>query len=186
MSIINRYLPDYAGFVFAKSKRRVSEEKAKELIKVLDGQIKTCGIFVDEDVDKTIRICQELELDVIQLHGRENDGYIKIIRDSTDARIWKSFSAVNGSFGSADKILIDSDHPGSGKSFDWDVLKGLEGQMKDIIVAGGLDPENISKLLRHFKPYCVDVSSGVEVMGIKNDRLIKNFIENVRRTGYEC
>jgi len=181
VSIINRYLPDYAGFVFAKSRRRVTREYAKELIKLLDKRISRCGIFVDEDPAEVIGTCRELELDVIQLHGHEDDGYIRMIKDFTNAQVWKSFSATGISFGSADKILIDSNDPGSGKRFDWDILKSIEEKMQDVIIAGGLDPDNISGLLSHFDPFCVDVSSGVELMGNKDDELVKKFIENVRR-----
>lgn len=201
---VNELLPDYVGFVFAKSKRQVSLDRAKELINLLDKNIKTVGVFQNEDIDKVKNTAEYLNLDIIQLHGTENEEYIKKLYTF---KVWKSLSidAVDSldnnsllqdrvkfhqeklnrlSVYEIEALLVDSSvkgvEGGTGVSFNWDILNGLVFNKK-LILAGGLNCENIEKAMEKIKPYAVDVSSGVEENGMKNYNKIKSFIEKVRK-----
>lgn len=200
----NELLPDYIGFVFAKSKRQVSLDKAKELINLLDKKMKTVGVFQDEDIDKVKYIAEYLKLDIIQLHGNEDEDCVKKLYPF---KVWKSVSInaadsldnddllqnkINSYQESLDKLyaygvealLVDSSvkgvKGGTGISFNWNVLNNLMLK-KPLILAGGLNDENIQKAIEKVKPYAVDVSSGVEENGIKNYDKMKKIIEKVRK-----
>lgn len=200
---VNELLPDYVGFVFAKSKRQVSLDKAKELINLLDKNIQTVGVFVDEDADKVKNTAEYLKLDIIQLHGREDGNYVKKLYpfktwkcmsiDVADSLSCKDLSKQvkfyqenldNLSKYEVEALLVDSSvkgtKGGTGMSFNWDVLNDLV-LSKKLILAGGLSCENIEKAIEKVKPYAVDVSSGVEDNGIKNYNKMRSLIEKVRK-----
>lgn len=179
---VNRILPDYVGFVFASSKRRVDVNYAKQLIKGLDKNIKTVGVFVNEAVDVVKRSAETLNLDVLQFHGQETPEYIENFKGFT---VWKGVG-INGTKDlyrlnsyDVDALLLDNGPGGTGKSFNWDILSGLKLE-KPIILAGGLNPSNVMMALNKVKPYAVDVSSGVETDGFKDFSKIKEFIGKVR------
>jgi Phosphoribosylanthranilate isomerase len=201
---VNELLPDYVGFVFAKSKRQVSLDKAKELINLLDKKIQTIGVFQDEKIDKVKYTAEYLKLDIIQLHGNEDRDYVKKLYPF---KVWKSLgidaadslesndllqnrvkfyqeSLNKLSAYEVEALLIDSSvkavKGGTGISFNWDILNNLVLRKK-LILAGGLNYENIQKAIEKVKPYAVDISSGVEENGIKNYGKMKNFIEKVRK-----
>lgn len=195
ISYVNKLLPDYIGLVFASSKRQVIISQAKDLIKALDKNVKTVGVFVNEDCDKVRSISKLLKLDILQFHGNEDEEYIKNFNDFT---IWKSLSINiviekkiidnqkkidNINNFAIDAILLDSyikgTNGGSGKSFDWSIIENLNIR-KNIILAGGLNLENITKAINMVKPCCVDISSGVESNGIKSFEKMKKFINKVR------
>lgn len=201
---VNELLPDYVGFVFAKSKRQVSLDKAKELINLLDKKIQTVGVFQNEEIDKVKYTAEYLKLDIIQLHGNEDGDYVKKLYPF---KVWKSlgidaadsldsnellqnkvkFHQENlnklSSYG-IEALLVDSSVKGSkggtGISFNWNILDKLILNKK-LILAGGLNDENIQKAIEKVKPYAVDVSSGVEENGIKDYDKMKSFIEKVRK-----
>jgi len=200
---VNELLPDYVGFVFAKSKRQVSLDKAKELINLLDKNIQTVGVFQDEDVDKVKNTAEYLKLDIIQLHGREDGDYVKKLYpfkvwkcmsiDAADSLECKDLSKrVRSHQENLDKLskykvealLVDSSvkgaKGGTGISFNWDILNNLV-LSKKLILAGGLNCENVQKAIDKVKPYAVDVSSGVEENGIKNYNKMRSFIQKVRK-----
>lgn len=201
---VNELLPDYVGFVFAKSKRKVPVDKAKELINLLDKKIQTVGVFQDEEIDKVKYTSKYLRLDIIQLHGNEDEDYVKKLYPF---KVWKSLGIdAADSLDSNDllqnrvkfhqensnklcsyeieALLVDSSvkgvKGGTGISFNWDILNDLVLNKK-IILAGGLNCENIQSAIEKVKPYAVDASSGVEENGIKNYDKIKSFIEKVRK-----
>lgn len=201
---VNELLPDYVGFVFAKSKRQVPLDRAKELINLLNKNIQTVGVFQDEDIEKVKNTAEYLKLDIIQLHGNEDGDYVKKLYPF---KVWKSLgidaadsldnndllqNRVNFHQENLDKLslyeiealLVDSSvkgaKGGTGISFNWDILNDLVLNKK-FILAGGLNCENIQKAIEKVKPYAVDVSSGVEENGIKNYDKMKNFIEKVRK-----
>lgn len=188
VKFINKYKPDYIGFVFAKSKRQVDVNTARELGKKIDRGIKKVGVFVNEDVEIVKKIAVCANLDIIQLHGDEDEAYIKKLDGFT---IWKAVS-INSEEDisefknySAAGFLVDSsdgsNRGGTGKTFNWNFLKTMENQIsKPIIAAGGLNIDNVEKCIRTLSPFAVDVSSGVETDGFKDEEKIKNFIMRVR------
>lgn len=184
---VNELKPDYVGFVFANSKRRVSEQLALELAKNLRKDIKTVGVFVNENVNKVRELAEKIKLDILQFHGEEDMDYINSFKDY---EVWKAISIKRErDLSQLDKysrvrFLLDSKidgiRGGSGVAFDWNILKAydLQGQ---IVLAGGLNPENITEALNLVRPFVVDVSSGVESQGLKDYEKIKEFIEKVRK-----
>lgn len=179
----NELHPDYVGFVFSLSKRKISCAFAKMLIGNLDPTIKSVGVFVDEKIDFVIDVATSLNLACVQLHGYENESYIKDLKKVTTAEVWKALkirSADDISFETvADKILLDSSIGGSGIPFDWNLLENFQFK-KDIVLAGGLNILNVEDGIRKIRPYAVDISTGVESDGYKDFTKMKKFIEKVR------
>ena len=182
----NELKPDYVGFVFAKSKRQIEVEQALDLISLLDKEIKTVGVFVNEPVENALKIAQTLNLDVLQFHGDETQDYIdnfknftvwKAIRikDKEDLEKTKQFKVNSFVF----DTLTKNEYGGTGKTFNWEVLKGFELNVP-IILAGGLNENNVEEAIKIVDPYAVDVSSGVETEGYKDFKKMKSFIEKVR------
>ena len=179
---LNELRPDYAGFVFAKSKRQVNVDIASNLIKNLNDNIKKVGVFVNEDPAVVLAIAEDLKLQVLQFHGHEDQEYINKFKGY---EIWKALeiSSINSisemkNYNCA-KFLLDNSTSGSGKRFKWDLI---EKKVNDysIMLAGGLTSENIERGIMKLTPYGVDVSSGVESDGFKDYALIKEFIRKVR------
>lgn len=186
IEIINKYRPEYIGFVFAESKRRVSAYTAKKLTRLLNRDTKTVGVFVNapkEEVEETVRLAG---LDAVQLHGDEDAEYIKKL--NVPCEIWKAVRVRGGEdipdFDGTDKILLDkytdTEYGGSGKTFNWS-KKGTLKTKKPVILAGGLNKDNVIQGISIFNPVCVDVSSAVETDGFKDEQKIKEFIFKVRR-----
>ena len=184
---VNMLLPDYIGFVFwEKSRRNLKEDAAAELKKQLDKRIKAVGVFVDEDSEKILSLVEKGIIDIIQLHGNEDEEYIDYLRQRTDAEIIKAFNVgIPGSLekaeqSSADYIMLDPGK-GDGNTFDWQMLGAMK---RPYFLAGGLSPENVGEAIRLLKPYAVDVSSGVETDGLKDPEKMKAFTEKVRNYSY--
>ena len=179
----NIFKPDYIGFVFwKKSKRYVDPETARKLKDDLNKDIKAVGVFVDEDPDEVIRLINEKIIDVIQLHGHENESYIKHLRFHTDKPIIKAFIVRNeediqlANESIADYVLLDAGL-GEGKNFDWELLKNVN---RPFFLAGGLFPENVKEVVHMINPFGVDVSSGIETDGHKDASKMGSFVANVR------
>ncbi|MCD8391228.1 MAG: phosphoribosylanthranilate isomerase [Firmicutes bacterium] len=188
VEIVNEYKPDYIGFVFAKSRRRVSAEEAAKLSAALADGIKTVGVFVNENPREVERIAKTAGLYAVQLHGDEDEDYISRLNVNTE--IWKAVRVRGGDIVTdvkgADRILLDkyseAEYGGGGKPFDW--LGGLDIRAKaPIMLAGGLNARNVADGIRIFAPAGVDVSSGVETDEYKDRDKIKEFIEKVRGEG---
>ncbi len=180
---VNRHGADYAGFVFfAKSKRYVDPYKANELISLLRADIKPVGVFLDEPLDNVVRIARITGVELIQLHGHESEEYVEYVKRTLDRPVIKAYKASEegalekAAQSSADYVMIDSG-AGSGKKFDWSILKDFK---RDYFLAGGLDPESVGEAIRMLEPFAVDVSSGVETDGIKDEKKIAEFINAVR------
>lgn len=176
---------DFIGFVFAPSKRRVSIAEAAEIVSHLSGTSKIVGVFVNESLENMIRIAKAVQLDYIQLHGNELPLVAKelpypVIKafsvDKTDPEIIKHYPC--------EYLLLDSPgttyEGGSGKTFDWGKLDKLDFNKNKFILAGGLTPQNVSKAIKSTQPIKVDVSSGVESAGNKDQTKIKQFIYNAK------
>jgi len=162
---------DYIGFVFAKSRRQISGRQAREL-KMLS-KLPCVGVFVNEKPD----IIRELldTIDIIQLHGSEDECYIQNIR-SFGRPVIKSANPQAYISKAADFLLFDSPNPGRGKVFDWSLIPKID---KPYFLAGGLSLDNVDQALQ-LQPYAVDVSSGVETNGLKDPNKIIQFIRKVR------
>ncbi|MFQ8706942.1 MAG: phosphoribosylanthranilate isomerase [Thomasclavelia sp.] len=176
---VNEAKPDYIGFVFAKSKRQVDLYQAHLLKARLDSQIKTVGVFVDSSIEKIVELVNKEIIDIIQLHGNENNVYIKQLKEYTDIPIIKAIKVKQASDldnldYDVDYYLLDNKISGSGESFDWSVIKDLD---KPFFLAGGIDLNNIEEAIQ-IKCFGLDVSSGAETNGIKDRNKI---IEIVRR-----
>jgi len=177
----NLLKPDYIGFVFyKKSKRYISYEEAKILKSMLS--IKAVGVFVDENPKVVADLLEKGIIDLAQLHGNEDEAYIKALRKLTDKPLIKAFQIKTteelkkAEASSADMILLDAG-TGDGVSFDWDMLKSFN---RPYFLAGGMTPENVSPAIEKLHPYGVDVSSGIETDGFKDPEKMREFVYNVR------
>ena len=180
----NELKPEYIGFVFwSKSKRNVPPEKAKELKNLLSPDIKAVGVFVDEPIENVAELLNDNIIDIAQLHGGEDEEYIKKLRTLSGKPIIKAFLLKSESDteraekSTADYILVDSG-TGTGKSFDWELLKNIS---RPYFLAGGLCCENISQAITALDPYAVDVSSGIETNGCKDKNKMAVFVAAVRK-----
>ena len=180
----NALKPEYIGFVFwSKSKRNVPPEKAKELKDLLSPDIKAVGVFVDEPIENVAELLNDNIIDIAQLHGGEDEEYIKKLRMLSGKPIIKAFllksdiDAERAEKSTADYILVDSG-TGTGKSFDWELLKNIS---RPYFLAGGLCCENISQAITALDPYAVDVSSGIETNGCKDKNKMAVFVAAVRK-----
>ena len=179
----NELMPEFAGFVFAKeSKRYIDTEKAARLRYLLDYRIAAVGVFVDDDPLKIADIADRNIIDMIQLHGHEDSDYIRKLRGLTDLPLIQAFvinspeDILRAENSNADFILLDSGR-GTGVAFDHSMINNIT---RPYFLAGGLDPENVSQAVSKLNPYAVDVSSGVEVNGIKSREKMAEFIQSVR------
>lgn len=202
VKIVNRYLPDYVGFVFAHTKRFVTDEQALAMKRALDKRIQAVGVFVNEPIEHVISLCEHGMIDIVQLHGDETEEYIEDVKGKTDKPVIKAVRVQNSEQVSnmlteqADFMLFDTykkdSYGGSGERFPLVILqeslrvqeeKGR--QIQPYFLAGGLTPENISEVLGTLDCYCVDVSTGVETNGSKDEEKVRTFIEMVRNHSTE-
>ncbi len=175
------------GFILAKSPRRLPPEKVREICRSLPPFISRVGVFVDEDPALVREIAEEGFLDVLQFHGREDPsdlvGFRQKVVKALAVRNEESLKELDCYRSVADAWLLDTFMPdlagGTGKTFNWSLARRVKGD-KPLILAGGLNQDNILKALDQVKPYAVDVSSGVEIEGKKDFNKIKNFIYKVR------
>ena len=195
--------PDYMGLVFAPSKRQVTVDQAKTLVEELhrgyaqkygsdtehdkNDTIKTVGVFVNETIDNLVTIANEANLDAVQLHGDEDEAFIQSLKERTNVEIWKAVQirsvadAETWIDSSADMLLFDAYHKdergGTGEIFDWSCLDEFE---RPFMLAGGIDCTNVARAIRTVRPYGIDISSGIETDGVKDDEKIKAFTNIVR------
>ena len=189
ISAVNRILPDYIGFVFAPSSRRVDIKTAAALKGMLDPGIQAAGVFVNEDTAVVSEIYQNGIIDLVQLHGDEDDGYIRLLKCICGCRVIKAVQ-VNDVLpplpSEPDFLLFDThskQRGGAGKTFDWCVLLNYDGP--PYFLAGGLSQYNAADAVKLLSPYCVDVSSGVETDGLKDETKMTAFVNTVRGIEYE-
>ena len=195
--------PDYMGLVFAPSKRQVTVDEAKILVEELHKQyamkynsaveqsgndeIKTVGVFVNETLDNLVTIAKEVNLDAVQLHGDEDEAFIQALKEKTDVEVWKAVQICSAADAevwidsSADMLLFDAYHKdergGTGEVFDWSCLDEFE---RPFMLAGGIDSTNVARAIRTVRPYGIDISSGIETNGVKDDEKIKAFTNIVK------
>lgn len=184
IEIVNRHKPDYIGFVFADSKRKVSHDLARQMKENLDSNIVSVGVFVDASADEILGLFDDGTIDIAQLHGSESEEFIKNLKDKTDNQL-KIINAIEMNEcidlkkydnSEADYLLLDSGK-GSGKTFDWKLIR--KDLKKEFFLAGGLTSSNISQAIEEFKPYAVDLSSSLETDGFKDENKIKEIMEAI-------
>ena len=182
----------YIGFVFcADSPRFIRPDVVKGIIPYLSMSQKKVGLFVNEKIDLIKKITLDLELDMIQLHGDEDESFIRKLKLLTNRKIIKAVPIktvkdikISEEFKNfCDMILFDTktnnQFGGTGTSFDWELLKNFKTSKKWML-AGGLNINNIKEALKAAKPDIVDISSGVEKeRGVKCEEKIRNFIKYV-------
>ena len=149
--------------------------------------IKTVGVFVNETLENLVTIAKEANLDAVQLHGDEDEAFIQALKERTDVEVWKAVqirSAADAEAwidSSADMLLFDAYHKdergGTGEVFDWSCLDEFE---RPFMLAGGIDSTNVARAIRTVRPYGIDISSGIETDGVKDDEKIKAFTNIVR------
>ncbi|TSI07498.1 phosphoribosylanthranilate isomerase [Lysinibacillus sp. BW-2-10] len=173
----------WIGFMFAPSKRQISFERAAQLAQQIPSHVKKVGVFVNPTEEQVHQAVQVAELDYVQYHGNEEAQFIKNLGyPSIKAFSIRSYEDVEkASKYDVDYYLFDAPGTdfagGSGKVFDWSLLDQLSISKDRVILAGGLNQENVGRAIAQVEPFGVDVSSGVERDGVKNSELIKQFIE---------
>lgn len=184
MEAANKLKPEYIGFVFAsKSKRYITPGKAANLKRLLDPHIKVVGVFVNEIPENIAHLLNSGTIDMSQLHGNEDETYIKQLRQLTDRPIIKAFRIGSASDieaadrCTADHVLLDSG-AGTGTAFDWALVQGIK---RPYFLAGGLGVDNVENVVRSLHPFAVDVSSGIETNGTKDKTKMAEFIAAVRK-----
>ena len=176
---------DAIGLVFAESPRKVSVEEAREIAAALPDGVLKVGVFVNEEPEEVLRIAREVGLDYAQLHGDEAPETVTFLREA-GVKVMKalrvrdegSLAALDG-YG-ADLVMLDAwsekARGGTGERFDWTLAKSLRGR-GNIVVSGGLSPENVREAISFFEPYGVDASSSLEeTPGKKDEERVRRFV----------
>lgn len=187
IQMANRQKPDFVGFVFAGKKRKVTQKQAAEMKRHLLPEIKSVGVFVNEEQSRIIELVETGVLDYIQLHGDEDETYIRRLKEKLTKPMIKAIRVRNredilrAQELPCEYLLLDTykadEYGGSGETFRWDLIPELK---KLYFLAGGLNSENISEALRWCRPWAVDVSSSVEKDGKKDEVKVKRFIEALK------
>lgn len=196
--------PDMCGFIvnFPKSHRNVSARRLAELCELLSEEdaktaaqaatggsavslhpIWRVGVFVNEPLDSLIRIVSEGDIDLVQLHGNENNAYVSELRHHTGAGTIQAFRVhseedVSRAEGSAADVVLLDNGQGTGAAFDWSYVSRMH---RPFILAGGLTPENVGEALAEVQPWGVDMSSGLETEKLKDADKIAAAVQQVRR-----
>ena len=193
IEIANSYKPDYIGFVFAESPRKVSYEQAQDLSGLLSEDIVSVGVFVNEHMKLIVDLFKDGIIEMAQLHGDEDEKYIRNLKDKSIEETGKQIPVINAieikegadyndellkwRDSASDYFILDSGK-GSGKTFDWSLIdKESEFFKNSIFLAGGLNSENLALAIEEFNPFAVDLSSSVETDGFKDEEKIKEIIE---------
>ena len=184
ISAANALKPEFVGFVFApKSKRYVSPRQALELKALLSLQIQAVGVFVNEETETVAQLLNDGVIDLAQLHGSEDELYIRKLRALTDRPILQAFRITSeqdvqrAERSIADHILLDAG-AGTGTVFDWSLLRQIR---RPYFFVCGLGPGNVERALELLHPYAVDISSGIETEGVKDPEKMAAFVAAVRK-----
>ena len=173
---------DLIGFHFCSSQRRVTPEEAKAIVDGFTLRPQIVGVFIDEKEDEVRQIAEFVGLDLLQLHGSESPGF------DAGRPVMKVLKVKDGLIPNAqawpDPIMLDSwsadQRGGTGRSWDWDLAHPLLSTRR-VFIAGGLEPGNVGKVVSAYKPYGVDVSSGVESsVRVKDPDKVRAFVHAVR------
>jgi phosphoribosylanthranilate isomerase len=177
---------DLLGFHFCSSERHVTPEVAKSIVDGLDVRPKIVGVFIDQDQEEVRQIAEFVDLDLLQLHGSESPGFeggrpvIKVLKVQEKMGVGE----ISGADDWPDPIMLDSwsadQRGGTGRTWNWELARPLLSNRR-VFIAGGLEPGNVGKVVIGFKPYGVDVSSGVEAsIRVKDPDKVRAFVLAVR------
>ena len=169
---------DYIGFVFAPSKRQVTLEQARQLATGIPKEVQKVGVFVSPQKEEVEEACRVVGLDLIQVHGPMDETILQELPQQTIRAVQVEKDRALPETGAA-YLLFDAPVAGSGQTFDWQELE-IQKVTKPFFVAGGLTADNVADAIIFFHPYAVDVSSGVETNGKKDQEKIQRFIERVK------
>ena len=186
----NAAKPDYVGFIFVpETKRYVNPDLAASFRRDLAADIQTVGVFVNAPIEEVVAICQAGTIDLVQLHGEEDQAYIAHLKGQVDQNIIKSVAVGDELVvdpNQADYLLFDSLSPsrgGSGKIFVWEMVSAYKE--KPFFLAGGLGVENIEEALKVVQPYAVDASSSLETDGVKDPVKMQEFVAKIREVTHD-
>jgi phosphoribosylanthranilate isomerase len=172
---------DAVGFTFAPSPRQIAAGRAADIAKRLPPEIMTVGVFRDEAPERVVEVVQSAGLAAAQLHGHESAEATRFVRSRVRVVI-KAFPGGDPELQHApdyhaDIVLLDSASPGSGRVFDWSLAEGAPSGLR-LVLAGGLNPDNVVEAIRRVRPWGVDVASGVEASpGVKDPVALRAFIK---------
>lgn len=175
---------DAVGFIFAESSRRVEADAVSAMVRHLPSDLLTVGVFRGASVDEVRATVRRSGVAAVQLHGDESPEFAAAVRDVAPFLIG-CFTADDARLAQLDEydldaVLVDSPAPGSGETFDWSAIDGLSSQRR-LVLAGGLDPDNVAAAVARVRPWGVDVVSGVEEeRGRKDPRAVERFVESAR------
>ena len=183
---VNYCRPDYAGFIvnFPNSFRSVTAEELNELTAKLDKNITAVGVFVNAPEELPAQLLNEGSIGMAQLHGQEDEDYIRRLRKLTRKPLIKAFSVKSEDDikkavkSSADYILLDQGSGGTGQAFDWTLIREMN---RPFFLAGGIGPDNLERAIQEIHPYTVDLSSSVETDRWKNPEKIRRVVDIVRQ-----
>lgn len=173
---------DLVGFVFAESRRQVTTFQARELVQEVPPEIAKVGVFLDPSIEELTDICRQVPLDLLQIHGRIPQAPLPhpVIHGVNVGKMQLDLPVL----AATDFLLLDAPMAeyggGSGVAFDWQRFSADSLPQKQLFIAGGLNLDNIQSAITHFKPYGVDVSSGVETNGHKDSAKIRAFIQQAK------
>lgn len=182
---VNAVKSDFCGFVIevTKSSRCVTREQVRELVRGLHKDIIPVGVFVNAPPELPAQLLNEGTLGIAQLHGNEDEAYIRILREMTDKPLIQAFSIRStqdvrrACKSTADYILLDQGSGGTGKTFDWSLIPQIS---RPFFLAGGLGPDNLERAIRQVHPWAVDLSSSLETQGYKDPEKIRRAVESVK------
>lgn len=183
---VNEAKPDYCGFIieFPSSFRSVTADEVREFVKELDPEIRPVGVFVNAPMELVRTLLDDGTLALAQLHGQEDESYIRELKTYTDKLIIKAFSIKTAEDiekalqSPADYILLDQGGGGTGKTFDWSLIPEIQ---RPFFLAGGIGASNLGQAIREIHPYAVDLSSSVETEKRKDPMKIRQVVDIVRK-----
>ena len=179
IAYVNEAMPDYIGFVFAPSKRQITPDVALELKNALHPDIQTAGVFVNSPIEDISSLYRHHIIHIAQLHGNEDTAYINELKAVTGIPVIKAIRAdsedavIAANENPSDYLLFDYGTGGTGKSFPWEFLSHCK---RPFFLAGGINATNI-KQAKHYRPFCIDVSSGAETDGCKDKEKILTLVK---------
>ena len=186
ITYVNEAKPDYCGFIieFPKSSRNVTGALVRELTAKLNPDIIPVGVFVNAAPERVEELLLDGTIHIAQLHGQEDEAYIRRIQKNTGHQVIKVFSVKtaqdieNALKSPADYILLDQGGGGTGQTFDWSLIPEID---RPFFLAGGLQAENLTEAMEAVRPYAVDLSSGIESDRKKDPEKMRRIMELVER-----
>ncbi|GBG97563.1 phosphoribosylanthranilate isomerase [Lactococcus termiticola] len=171
---------DFVGVIMSRSRRQITPEKAREILRDVPASVKKVGVFVNEPIDFVRHAIEVAKLDFAQLHGNESMDFVRELQKA-DISVIKAMSDFTKIANFKNVILLlDTPGGGSGKLADFSSVK-FDAIKLPYFIAGGLTPDNIAEAVRKYpNAYGFDVSSGVEIGGMKDTKKICEFINRAR------